>query len=57
MACRQGLPVEWMYRVREREESEMTSRFLSWASLGITMPFAKMGLQGRTRLGGVSINN
>lgn len=53
MACRQGLPVEWMYRIREREESEMTSRFLSWASFGIMVPFAKMGLQGRTRLGGV----
>lgn len=32
--------------LRGREESEMTSRFLSGVSLGIMMPFAKMGLTG-----------
>lgn len=35
--------MDWICRIREREESEMTSRFLSWASLGIIMLFAKIG--------------
>lgn len=35
-------------------ESEMTSRFLTWASLRIMLPFIKMGVnQGGNRLRGV----
>ena len=43
-----------MRRIRERGESEMTSRCLTWASLRITVPFIKMGVnQGGNRLQGV----